>query len=184
MLALQIIWLFQQVFAEGDLDVALFPYRVVATNPGCGVIVCVPNAKSRDQLGRATDANLHDIFTKEYGSEDSVAFHETRRNFVRSMAAYSIVSFLLQIKDRHNGNIMVDKDGHIIHIDFGFMFESSQRGNIGFEPDFKLTREMLDIMGGDRAAEPFIQKFKPHATEKGAAAFIRDRVNSNLNTRT
>jgi len=59
-----------------------------------------------------------------------------------------LVCYLLQIKDRHNGNILIDKEGHIIHIDYGFMLTSSP-GSLNFETaPFKLTNEFLDVMGG------------------------------------
>lgn len=58
MLALQMMTLMRNVYESIGLDVYLYPYRVVATAPGCGVIECVPNSKSRDQLGRVTDFGI------------------------------------------------------------------------------------------------------------------------------
>lgn len=68
------------------------------------------------------------------------------------------MTYLLQIKDRHNGNILLDRDGHLIHIDFGFMLSNSP-GNIGFEAaPFKLPFEYIEVLGG--LESPVFQEFK------------------------
>ena len=64
-----------------------------------------------------------------------------------------------QIKDRHNGNILIDADGHIVHIDFGFLLSNSPGGNINFESaPFKLTSEYVQLMGGARS--PTFARFR------------------------
>nr|XP_018260847.1 phosphatidylinositol 4-kinase [Kwoniella dejecticola CBS 10117]OBR83005.1 phosphatidylinositol 4-kinase [Kwoniella dejecticola CBS 10117] len=147
-LALQIIAMFKNVFTSIGLTLYLFPYRVTATAPGCGVIDVVPNATSRDEMGRAKINDLFSYFVDKYGGVDTVSFQKARLNFIQSMAAYSVACYILQIKDRHNGNIMIDGDGHIVHIDFGFLFDIGP-GGIKFEPSsFKLNHEMVALMGG------------------------------------
>ncbi|KAK8055377.1 Phosphatidylinositol 4-kinase STT4 [Apiospora rasikravindrae] len=154
-LALQMIAAFRGIFHNVGLDVYVFPYRVTATAPGCGVIDVLPNSVSRDMLGREAVNGLYDYFVSKYGNEDSLRFQKARNNFVKSMAAYSIISFLLQFKDRHNGNIMIDSEGHILHIDFGFCFDIAP-GGVKFErAPFKLTSEMLAVMGGSMDHQSF-----------------------------
>ncbi|RXK35906.1 phosphatidylinositol 4-kinase [Tremella mesenterica] len=147
-LALQVIAMFKNVFDSVGLSLYLFPYRVTATAPGCGVIDVVPNATSRDEMGRAKINDLFSYFVDKYGGIDTLTFQKARLNFIQSMAAYSIACFILQIKDRHNGNIMIDSKGHIVHVDFGFLFDIGP-GGIKFEPSsFKLNHEMVYLMGG------------------------------------
>ncbi|KAF9414220.1 phosphatidylinositol-4- kinase, partial [Podila epigama] len=147
-LAIQLIAVFKNIFTSVGLDLYLFPYRIVATAPGCGMIDVIPNSISRDQLGREKVNNLQDYFVTKYGGVDSIEYQRARNNFIQSVASYSVISYLLQFKDRHNGNIMIDDDGHVIHIDFGFILDISPGGNINFESSpFKLTTEMIQIMG-------------------------------------
>ena len=154
-LALQMIAAFRGIFNHCGLDVYVYPYRVTATAPGCGVIDVLPNSISRDMLGREAVNGLYEYFVTKYGGEHSIRFQEARANFVKSMAAYSVISYLLQFKDRHNGNIMVDDAGHILHIDFGFIFDIAP-GGVKFErAPFKLTNEMIAVMGGSTSAQSY-----------------------------
>ncbi|KAF2156780.1 phosphatidylinositol 3 [Myriangium duriaei CBS 260.36] len=156
-LALQLISTFRSIFNSIGLDVYVFPYRVTATAPGCGVIDVLPNSISRDMLGREQVNGLYEYFLSHFGTEDSLAFQRARANFVKSMAAYSVISYLLQFKDRHNGNIMIDDQGHILHIDFGFLFDIAP-GGVRFERSpFKLTSEMVAVMGGSPQSAPYLR---------------------------
>lgn len=100
------------------------------------------------QAGYLPSYTLYDHFIAVFGSPEGARFRKAQDSFMKSLASYSIITYLLQIKDRHNGNILVDKDGHVMHIDFGFMLSNSP-GSLGFEmAPFKLTQEYIDILGG------------------------------------
>jgi len=55
---------------------------------------------------------------------------------------------VLQIKDRHNGNILIDLAGHIMHIDFGFLISNAPGKGLKFEnAPFKLSEELVEVLG-------------------------------------
>eukprot|EP00759_Apiculatamorpha_spiralis_P023453 PhF_6_TR27168/c0_g2_i5/m.39795/K00888/PI4KA; phosphatidylinositol 4-kinase A len=146
-IAIQILSEFKRICEKEQVECFIRPYTVIPTAPYCGIIECVPDCMSRDQLGKMSEGNLFTYFVHKYGSESTPAFRRARENFVCSMAGYSVCSHLLNVKDRHNGNILLHSDGHVIHIDFGFIFDHSPGGDMNFENSpFKLTSEMLEVM--------------------------------------
>jgi phosphatidylinositol 4-kinase len=110
------------------------------------------NSLSIDQLKQKIgNISLHDFYLQHFGdgTEKNPEYKKALNNFISSLAGYSLVCYFLQIKDRHNGNILIDNEGHIIHIDFGFLLSNAPGKGIKFEnAPFKLTNEMIDCMGG------------------------------------
>ncbi|KAL4087696.1 hypothetical protein PRIC1_013584 [Phytophthora ramorum] len=153
--AAQLIAQCDRIFREYSLPLSLRPYNVIATSAKTGLIEAVPDTVSLDSLKRNDPGytTLLDFYTRLHGDKETTGFTRAQRNFVESLAAYSIVCYVFQIKDRHNGNILVDTDGHVIHIDFGFLLTNSPGSNWNFErAPFKLTDEFVELMGGPRSS--------------------------------
>ncbi|XAO25918.1 hypothetical protein I312_104751 [Cryptococcus bacillisporus CA1280] len=159
-LATQLIERFSRIWKEENCDCWARFFRILITGETSGLVETVTDAVSVHSIKKGEYAkrlaeggpighvSLMDHYVNTFGKPDSGRFARAQRNFIRSLAGYSIITYLLQIKDRHNGNILVDQDGHLIHIDFGFMLSNSP-GNMGFEAaPFKMLMEYVDIMGG------------------------------------
>ena len=163
LLSMQLIRTFHTIFLEAGLPLWLRPYEVLVTSNRTALIEMVPNAPSIHSVKSASPpgCSLRDHFVAKYG-EHTPEHERAQENFVESMAAYSLVCYILQIRDRHNGNLLLDDEGHIIHIDFGFMLSNSP-GGVNFESaPFKLTRELLEIMDSDSEGKssPHFDYFK------------------------
>uniref|UniRef100_A0A674DXC3 Phosphatidylinositol 4-kinase beta n=1 Tax=Salmo trutta TaxID=8032 RepID=A0A674DXC3_SALTR len=148
LLAFQVLSQLQSIWEQERVPLWIKPYKILVMSSDSGMIEPVLNAVSLHQVRKQSQLSLLDYFLQEHGSYTTEAFLTAQRNFVESCAGYSLICYLLQVKDRHNGNILLDSEGHIIHIDFGFILSSSPR-NLGFETSaFKLTSEFVDVMGG------------------------------------
>ncbi|XP_050925345.1 phosphatidylinositol 4-kinase beta [Lates calcarifer] len=148
LLAYQVLRQLQSIWQQERVPLWIKPYKILVMSSDSGMIEPVLNAVSLHQVRKQSQLSLLDYFLQEHGSYTTEAFLTAQRNFVQSCAGYSLICYLLQVKDRHNGNILLDSEGHIIHIDFGFILSSSPR-NLGFETSaFKLTSEFVDVMGG------------------------------------
>ncbi|KAM6519610.1 Phosphatidylinositol 4-kinase pik1alpha (PI4-kinase)(PtdIns-4-kinase) [Fusarium falciforme] len=160
--ACQLIDVCHKTWVDAGIDVWVKRMRILVTGESSGLVETITSGVSLHSLKRSLTlasieagqnprhriATLRDHFLKAFGKPDSKPFKAGVDAFKKSLAAYSIISYILQLKDRHNGNVLVDSEGHVVHIDFGFMLSNSP-GSVGFEAaPFKLTHEYVDVLGG------------------------------------
>lgn len=150
---MQLIHFYKSVFAQAKLPLWLKTYRIMSTSSSTGLLEFLTDATSLDGLKKAegypTEGGLKAYFELVYGGPESKAFKAAQTNFIQSLAGYAVVSYLLGLKDRHNGNIMIDTRGHLIFIDFGFALGLAPGNDFSLErAPFKLTKEYVEVMGG------------------------------------
>lgn len=118
---MQLLQFLKDIWDEAGLDMYLHPYRILSTSQSTGMIEVIDNSDSFDGVkGDLNGARLIEYFKQNFKTPEELK--QAKLNFTRSLAAYSMATYILGIKDRHNGNIMLKQDGGVAHIDFGFLF--------------------------------------------------------------
>ena len=165
----QILNLFNDFFSEEGLNIHLKTFNVISNSSG-GFLQTIINSVSIAKINKITfpyedkysfelvsgiknnnlnyyDSNLKNYFILKFG-KDTEEFKKAIINFVSSFVGYSLICYFFEIKDRNNGNILIDEEGNVIHIDFGFLFDKTP-GNIKFErAPFKFTNDFIELIGG------------------------------------
>eukprot|EP00457_Paulinella_chromatophora_P000957 gb/GEZN01000959.1/.p1 GENE.gb/GEZN01000959.1/~~gb/GEZN01000959.1/.p1 ORF type:complete len:1100 (-),score=179.27 gb/GEZN01000959.1/:106-3405(-) len=162
-LTLQLLRVMDRLWLSQGLDLKMTPYEVIATGindhgEGVGMIQVVMNSDTTSGIqlkygGGAVGALLLDPidqFIRENNKEGR--YEKAVDIFTASCAGYCVATYVLGIGDRHNGNIMVKKDGHLFHIDFGhFLGNFKKKFGVNRErAAFVFTPEMAFVIGGEK----------------------------------
>lgn len=77
------------------------PYKIVCLSNDSGLIEPILNTVSIHQIKKNSNKSLKEYFVDEYGDVNGDRFQEAQRKFMQSCAAYCLISYLLQVKDRY-----------------------------------------------------------------------------------
>jgi len=120
---MQIIDTFKEIWEEASLPLQLQTYQILAITSTSGIMETVTNATSLSTLKKKLkpEETLCKYF-ENYIGKGTKDLMVAQNNFVESVAATSLICYFLQVKDRHNANILIDREGRIVHIDYGNFF--------------------------------------------------------------
>ncbi|KAJ5070498.1 phosphatidylinositol 3-kinase catalytic subunit type 3 [Anaeramoeba ignava] len=173
---MQIINLMDKLLKKQNLDLELTPYKILAISSSVGMIEKVPNVCPLSEIiknGKIIDWLKKNEKNLIPNSKNRIK-EEVIEKYTKSCAGYCVITYILGIGDRHLDNILLTSDGHLLHIDFGFILG---RDPMPFPPPFKLTSEMIEPMGGKKGEH--FNNFKNYCTT--AYNILRKSTNLFLN---
>lgn len=74
--------------------------RILCLSNDSGLIEPILNTVSLHQIKKHAQLSLLEYFVREYGEHNSEGFLTAQKNFVQSCAAYCLICYLIQVKDR------------------------------------------------------------------------------------
>ncbi|EAY01473.1 Phosphatidylinositol 3- and 4-kinase family protein [Trichomonas vaginalis G3] len=181
-LTLQVMSVMEHLWRQAGMDFHMRCYGVLPTGFNQGFIEVVPNAITEQALQqeKGTFAGVwnvslfSDYLCKVNTTEQNQML--ARENFMYSSAGYAVATCVLGIADRHPGNIMLQSDGHFLHIDFGH-FLGNFKTKLGYQREnapYHFSPACVNVLGDVNG-----EMFKKYRQLCGDALNVL-RKNSNL----
>lgn len=140
-LALNIIKFFDLHLKKYGQDLCMSPYTVIPITRTFGICQFIVGAKALSKVILQNKGSIENFFEHK---------EEARKVFIKSCAAYSVISYVLGVGDRHLDNLLVSKSGNFLHVDFGFMFGNDPKP---VPVTVRVAEEMVLAMGKEGAKE-------------------------------
>lgn len=147
-LIMQMFTLMDRLLKKVNLDLKLTPYRILATGANDGLMEFVQDSYPVSYVVDKFESPQVLSFLRKHQPDPGAEFGvnpEALSTYVKSVAGYCVLTYLLGIGDRHLDNLMMKTEGNLFHIDFGFIFGADPKP---YPPPFRLTKEMVEGMGG------------------------------------
>ena len=159
-LILQMINYMDSLLKNMHLDYEFTTYKTLATSKSDGFVEFVPNSKTIFDIKREYNNQIkafYEEISKKDGKKDEEELNKKLDSYINSCAGYCVVTYILGIGDRHLENLMIDRNGRLFHIDFGYILGKDPKP---MPPPIKLCKEMVECMGGkgSKRYEEFQQK--------------------------
>ena len=103
-------------------NIYLRPYDIFITANSSGLVEYIPDTISLEVIKDKylkKKGTLRDFFDLAFPDN----FEECQKAFVESLAGYSLFNYIFQVRDRTPDNMLIDAEGHLIHIEYTQMLQ-------------------------------------------------------------
>jgi len=138
-------------------DIKIKTYNILPINNNYGWVEIID-----DSITLYDIKHIHKKTLQNYIMDinPNITIQELRKNFVKTCVASCVLCYILGVGDRHTENILIDKYGDLVNIDFSYLLGDDPKN---IDLDMKITPDMLDMLGGYESSTYI--KFKKKCSE-------------------
>ena len=137
-------------------DLIVSTYNILPYTENYGWIEIIENAITLYDIKHKQNTTLQN-YIMDLNPKRTI--EELRNSFINTCVSSCVLCYMLGVGDRHTENIIINKYGELVHIDFSYIMGEDPKN---IEVEMKITPDMLQMLGGKNSKH--FQIFKKYCS--------------------